>query len=363
MTQTEISIWLQQGAFYRRPGAESSLDLFLGPFSPLENNSQPLNIGWQDFYNSQLSEFTTKNIKYGMLAKDLCYSIKQWLGENLQENSAPVFSRQQFIEPVFSKYELSFDIIQRKIQAKQIQKAVPVAFSTAPHCPALAQRAQWILSLLETSATAHVYGIWSDEFGIMGASPEILFRQKGNKIFTMALAGTLPRSDLGQRLPLLEDKKELSEHDFVVNDLVKQLSPLGTVQVGSARVMELPNLFHLVTDIELEISPEHSTGFSGKKWVELLHPTPALGVFPRSAGHRWLSDLPEQKDRGLFGAPLVFRLNDDELVAVVAIRGVQWGPQGTQIGSGGGIVEESKIDQEWRELEKKRDSVFRSLGM
>jgi isochorismate synthase EntC len=48
---------------------------------------------------------------------------------------------------------------------------------------------------------------------------------------------------------------------------------------------------------------------------------------------------------------------------VVAIRNVQWTGKCLQVSSGCGIVKESRVLNEWRELELKRNSIYRRLGV
>ena len=73
--------------------------------------------------------------------------------------------------------------------------------------------------------------------------------------------------------------------------------------------------------------------------------------------------MPYQKDRGLFGAPIVFSISRNEFLGLVAIRCLIWNFEGSKIGSGGGLVSSSQFEKEWGELKLKRDSVYQALGI
>jgi menaquinone-specific isochorismate synthase len=204
----------------------------------------------------------------------------------------------------------------------------------------------------------YVYGIWNQEEGILGATPETLFHTSGKMVQTMALAGTAMKTSENRPLDLLKDAKEMKEHRLVVEDIQKQLTPLGWVKTLPTEVAEFPMLYHLKTEIAVEAAQ-----ISVPQLVRSLHPTAALGVFPRNYGIQWMANLPYQKTRGLFGAPIVYSLSHNEFLGLVAIRNLIWGAEGSKIGSGGGLIDSSVFEKEWAELKLKRDSVFYSLGI
>ena len=85
-----------------------------------------------------------------------------------------------------------------------------------------------------------------DDFNVIGASPEILVQQTNGKVTIRPIAGTRKRGetsneDLTNKIDLLEDDKEKSEHmmlvDLARNDLSK-VAEIGTVQVDEMMVIE-----------------------------------------------------------------------------------------------------------------------------
>ena len=61
--------------------------------------------------------------------------------------------------------------------------------------------------------------------------------------------------------------------------------------------------------------------------------------------------------------PLVYVRGLVETLFLVAIRNIQWDVDKTLLGSGCGIVSESKIEREWNELTLKRKAVKELLHL
>jgi menaquinone-specific isochorismate synthase len=204
----------------------------------------------------------------------------------------------------------------------------------------------------------------------LGATPEVLFSVAGVEdstiVQTVALAGTRA-AEPGAAHALLADSKERYEHQLVIDDLLETLAPLGRVEIGQTRVVELPTLIHLKTPINVRVPRSTSTPISTEGLARRLHPTPALGVSPRRLGFSEILRWDGGESRGGFGAPFAVdaTLADGTRICecVVAIRNIQWHDGTIRLGSGCGIVPASDIEREWRELKLKRESVKKMLGL
>ena len=195
------------------------------------------------------------------------------------------------------------------------------------------------------------YGYRIGDEGMIGATPEALFSLSGGRLETAAVAGT---RSMARRNELLSDPKETREHELVVRDIVEQLEPLGPVSSGETQLLELPGLAHLVTPIVADVEPD----VAFERIVAQLHPTAALGTWPRGeAGARWLREADRGVGRGPFGAPFGAVLEDGSAICLVAIRNVIWRGDTIRIGSGAGILSESTLESERKELRRKRDQV------
>ena len=257
--------------------------------------------------------------------------------------------------------------IQARIETGELVKAVPFVsltgkmdFSTPVRAWLLANAIRHAASQADRHPVGTVYGIWDADSGMIGLTPEILFTEDARRselpvLLTMALAGT--RRPGG--LPLTEDAKEMMEHRIVVEGIAEQLSPLGQVQIGPVHEQEVPDLVHLCTPIE--VWPHRRVEFG--EWVAALHPTPAIGAWPREAGNRWLRAQLNADLRGRYGAPFgVIPPGSHVGTCLVAIRNLQWTGNSARILAGGGIVAASEPRREWREANAKLNAVLNSLG-
>lgn len=206
----------------------------------------------------------------------------------------------------------------------------------------------------------YLYGYWDRSNGMLGVTPEVLFNYNvsSNRVLhTMALAGTAPRSVAAE--DFLNDAKERCEHAFVINGIQSAGLVLGEVLAQETSILSLPTLQHLYTPLTIRLRAP----FDFIAAVTALHPTPALGGFPRDTAGRWLMDYQKQLARGHFGAPFGLLLPTGEAHCVVAIRQVQWNVNEMRIGVGGGVVQASQVDREWSELLLKLQATRGRLGL
>ncbi len=273
--------------------------------------------------------------------------------------------RLSWIEPDRGEFEMALCIIREGMTNRGLQKAVPVVFATASVTIDRQRKARMLRRLVQPSAQLFPYGYWSSREGMMGATPEVLFSMRAGaqtELKSMALAGTRERQ-AGAGEALLEDPKERHEHQLLIEDLRDVLAPLGSVKFGETVALELPSLVHLHTPISVKtLAP-----IAFIDAVEILHPTPALGVAPRRLGFAEIKLWDKSIRRKHFGAPFGarFQMEEGQVAAhcLVAIRNIQWQEGELNLGSGCGIVPESEPEREWRELQLKRDSVKQMLGL
>ncbi|MEP4076812.1 chorismate-binding protein [Haloferula sp.] len=201
------------------------------------------------------------------------------------------------------------------------------------------------------------YGYRDESGGFAGQSPEYLLRVSGTKVLTMALAGTARAEE---REVLEVDEKEIREHEIVAQALVSKLGDLGELRRGPRGIMGLGSIVHFHTPIEVEM--EQPVGFASL--VRRLHPTPALGPLPRT--EETMSRLIDWRKRlgtpAEFGAPFG-AVVDGQFQAIVAIRGIWWKGGDVRLPAGCGVIEASRLVNEWRELRLKREAVKARFGV
>ena len=255
----------------------------------------------------------------------------------------------QWRNPDFSDFKDFFLNAQKQINQNKLQKVVPVFFETADYSLKEGDILALVRCLVSYSSREMAYAYWSGQQAIIGATPEYLFRKKGQYVQTMALAGTAQDSQHDLR----EDPKEQWEHQLVVDEIRMLLAPLGEYRLSDTYIYAVGNIQHLRTDFKLQLK----SNLSYKKLCRLLHPTPALGGLPRAEALSLLAELNQKNNlRYGFGAPFGVSMND-EAFCVVAIRNVQFINGKAYIGSGCGLVKGSQMEKEWEELKKKRQII------
>lgn len=240
------------------------------------------------------------------------------------------------------------------IRQGMIEKTVPVVTERGhvSHSPAAAIMA----AMARQKAPLQSYGWVSDEDGFAGATPELLFSLDGQRLETMALAGTARLEDEDV---FAVDEKEIREHEYVAQTLVSKVLDLGTLHRREREVLRLGSIVHFHTGFTVDLADPQDID----SLLRRLHPTPALGPLPRTdqtmaalSGWRSQLDCPAE-----FGAP--FGVWDNgRFEAVVAIRGFWWQGNRIALPAGCGIIEASRLVNEWRELRLKRDAVKRFLS-
>tara|TARA_B100000749_G_scaffold280223_1_gene275309 strand:- start:17328 stop:18428 length:1101 start_codon:yes stop_codon:yes gene_type:complete len=249
-----------------------------------------------------------------------------------------------------------FKDILGKMETQELEKVVPLTHEECSQKPSHEVIKKIMHRLLITPEGQFPYGFWHEGQGILGCTPEQLFRWDKQSLFTQAIAGTRP-SDAPYSL--LDDEKEMEEHKFVVDDLEKVFSQWGDVQIGSTHEWDIGLLTHLRTDIKVNLSGNLSV----PQLIESLHPTPALGGVPRRSAMDWLKNSKSSANRYRYGAPFGFQDENGNGEFVVGIRNIQWREDKTYLYSGCGIVKQSQLEKEWNELYAKRMKVKSQLGL
>lgn len=329
-----------------------NLNIFLkrGAFLSLDENDWLMSWG-ELTYNARqpesrssyyLSEFLKESGQWLSFSNNQIVS-KSELRKTLSLIDISNIKSRQWQEPSKHEFEKYFLKFQSDYRNQKIQKIVPVVFATSNVHYSVMEKVKSLLKLLDLPVGIFSYGFWQEEKGFLGATPEVLIDRKYEKFKTMALAGTAALNDKS----LLDNPKELMEHQFVIKDLVNKLQHCR-LQWENTQEWSLGNLKHLRTFASGEsLQPL-------EQLIKQLHPTAALGGAPSPMLHSYLGEYCNAKIRKFFGAPFGVHFGERELV-VVALRNIQWFEGKTYLGSGCGLVEESEMEREWSELQLKRN--------
>ena len=218
--------------------------------------------------------------------------------------------------------------------------------------------------LRESYPAAYVFAVQRGKRFFVGATPERLVQAQDGQIQTMALAGSARRGETEEEdemlgAELLQSEKNNNEHAIVVAMVQEALKNHCTnVNVTAMpQLLKLKNLQHLKTPIAGELIP-------GRCILDVmadLHPTPAVGGFPRHTALEAIRNM-EKLDRGWYAGPLGWIGAGGHGEFAVALRsGLIDGTKATLF-AGCGIVANSDPQAEYAESSLKFQVMLRGLG-
>jgi isochorismate synthase len=199
----------------------------------------------------------------------------------------------------------------------------------------------------------------------LGATPERLVHLRHGIVETSSLAGSIrrgvtPEEDAALGARLLRDEKERTEHAVVAEMLRDALAPLccGLSVPSAPTLLRLATVQHLFTPIRGALR----NGQTILDLVERLHPTPAVGGFPRREALAVIRDR-EQLDRGWYAGPVGWLDGEGEGEFAVAIRSALLDTSGSDalLFAGCGIVGHSNPAAEYAESRLKMQAMLSAL--
>lgn len=197
--------------------------------------------------------------------------------------------------------------------------------------------------------------------GNFGASPELLLRAQAGEVSARVLAGTAGRGtdpDVDRAIAdgLAHSSKNKHEHEFAVQSLIQELSPvcddLETDREPFS--LALPDLWHLASDVRGRLKKEVTLLDA----IARLHPTAAVAGTPRHLAQSVIAEL-EPFDRGGYAGPVGWISANGSGELAIALRGgrIEQNPWQIRAFAGCGIVIESDPKAELAETELKFKAV------
>ncbi len=250
-----------------------------------------------------------------------------------------------------------------EIERGQYQKVV-LARRTRVDTAGAARIGETMGKLASRYGNCYVFKFHTADADWLGASPELLVALEGGTVRAASLAGSRPRNadpeeDRRRVSDLLGDAKERAEHQYVVTALRDSLAPLcrDLSSPAGPEVMTLANIHHLYTPVEGHVAP----GTHVLDLVTAIHPTPAVGGWPRAAAVSAINRL-EQLDRGWYSGPIGWMDFAGDGEFAVALRSGLVNSTEASLFAGAGIVEGSVPAAELAETETKLRPLREALG-
>lgn len=286
---------------------------------------------------------------FGLTEQEPWLIPQRWEMKDVADFPEPVLPEIAWQAPDAAAFAQVFQEISLAIRRGVFEKTVPVSVEFGQRQNGDLSQLAWAFA--RVPAPKITYAWMHQGRGFAGATPELLFDLRDRTLHTMALAGTA-RSE--EREILAVDEKEIREHEYVAQNLMSKLADLGSLIRHERSILDLGPIVHFQTLIEVALAEKVSV----ESLLRKLHPTPALGPLPRTQETmdlllKWRESL---GCPATFGAP--FGLwHDGVFRAVVAIRGIWWEQDRMMLPAGCGVIEASRMVNEWRELRLKREAV------
>lgn len=183
----------------------------------------------------------------------------------------------------------------------------------------------------------------------IGATPETLLDYDGRVMSTMALAGTRKAGTPDEWGP-----KEQDEQQIVADSIVASLKSCGLTPITGDRFTRVAaQVEHLCTPITVE-GP-----LSGDRLNDILcalHPTPAVGGYPKAIAKEWI-DRVEPHRRRYYGGYLG-PVRADGVRLFVNLRCLEANNSLLRLYVGGGLTAQSQPASEWCETEAKAQTLL-----
>ena len=203
----------------------------------------------------------------------------------------------------------------------------------------------------------------ADGTAFAGASPELLVRRLGDHAYAQPMAGSVARGATDaddERLArsLEESAKDAGEHRLVSSFVVEALRPFATsVSARPPEVVRFTNIQHLATTVSADLSTPAADALT---LAAALHPTPAVGGWPRQAAESLIDEL-EGMERGWYAGAVGWIDGRGDGEFAVALRcGLLW-EDGARLYAGVGVMPDSDPARELEETELKFKALLTAL--
>lgn len=207
----------------------------------------------------------------------------------------------------------------------------------------------------------------SADLEVAGASPETLVKLEDGVLHTFPLAGTRPRGktpeeDKALEEELLQDEKELAEHNMLVdlgrND-IGRIAKFGTVKVEKFHEIErFSHVMHIGSTVRGEIREDKDALDA----IGSILPAGTLSGAPKIRACQLINDL-ENNKRGIYGGGIGYIDFSGNLDMCIAIRLAFKKNGKVFVRSGAGIVADSVPEKEYQECINKAAAVIGALKM
>lgn len=204
------------------------------------------------------------------------------------------------------------------------------------------------------------------DYFILGASPESLVQTNGRNVVTNPIAGTRRRGkseaeDKVLENDLLQDKKELTEHEMLVElskrDLEK-VCELQSIHIPVLKdVVKYEHVMHIVSEVHGTLREDKS---SFDALIACL-PAGTVSGLPKERAMQIINELETEK-RGVYAGGIGYISFNHDINLAIAIRSLIVKDGKAYLQTGAGIIDESIPEKEYEETLQKAKSLTNING-
>jgi anthranilate synthase component 1 len=220
-------------------------------------------------------------------------------------------------------------------------------------------------ALRQSNPAPYTYLLKLGPDAIIGASPEMLVRCRGERLDYRPIAGTRKRGATEGEDNLLAaemraDEKEVAEHMMLVdlgrNDLGR-VAEFGSVKVEDLMSVErYSKVQHLVSSLSARLR-EGRDRFDA---LAACFPAGTVTGAPKVRAMEIIREL-EPDERGVYAGAVLYADYADNLDSCIAIRTIVLKEGGASVQAGAGIVADSVPEREYQETLDKAHALLRAI--
>ncbi|HWS56452.1 MAG TPA: anthranilate synthase component I family protein [Pyrinomonadaceae bacterium] len=233
--------------------------------------------------------------------------------------------------------------------------------------PVTVEPVQIYRALRATNPSPYMFFLRTGAESIVGASPEMLVRCRGQRLDYRPIAGTRRRGAtetedwlLGEEMRA--DEKEVAEHTMLVdlgrNDLGR-VADYGSVEVGELMAVErYSHVQHLVTSLRARLRDDCDR-FDA---LAACFPAGTVSGAPKVRAMQLISRL-EPDARGVYAGAVLYADYADNLDSCIAIRTLVLRNSTAEAQAGAGVVADSVAASEYEETVNKARALLSAVEL
>ncbi|MFD1706487.1 anthranilate synthase component I [Siminovitchia sediminis] len=218
--------------------------------------------------------------------------------------------------------------------------------------------------LRNSNPSPYMFYVDFGEYVVLGASPESFIKSNGRQVNTNPIAGTRRRGrteeeDRALAEELLADEKELSEHrmliDLSLEDMAKVCDPDTIRLIKNMNIEYFRHVMHIVSELEGTLA-EGKTGLDA---LIACLPAGTVSGAPKERAMQIINELEDVK-RGVYSGALGYINANGDVDFALAIRSLVIKDGRAYLQAGAGIVQDSKVELEYKETINKANGVLKA---